>query len=963
METTPALLNDGIQSMVAQLGTDRDKASSVEYVAIEYADQQLETVYRTSWLARKIVTIPALDTFRAWRAWQAEKSMIELLEKEEARLKLRRKLVRAKALARLYGEAFIYFDIGERGQGVAATPLNVDKVKKNGIRFVTVLSHRQLVPGDVDQDPLSETFGEPIFYRIAGGVNGDVTIHPSRLMRFVGAERPDEFAQYGNVRRSDSVLFALLATVAHFDSTEANVASLVFEAKIDVISVKGLMAIAGNPYEEAKLLARYRLAATAKGNNGMLLLDGDTEEYSQKTLSFQSLTDIMDRQAQNASGGADIPMTRLFGQSPGGMNATGDSDIRNYYDRIAAEQELETRPIMESFDECLIRSALGSRPPEVHYKWSSLWQMSDKERSELGTAGANMVKTIKDTGLIPDEVLAQVVVNLATQDGTMPGLEGEYATFFEEGGEWDLEQQDPPDETPPGGKPPVDAQNVADEQLRAPKGSPIGGQWIKSGEGSGGAVEKALASVASTKYPASAVKALTHKDPKTLSHYEKKVLAKYKTALANEKVYEADKQAMAAKAAAAEVKPDKVAPTVSDLNAKYKSLATLKQEAEVAQEAYLTAAPGSDAEKAAKANFDTKKKAYQKAEVDSEFETLFGTFDPPPVVPAAAGSASTDAALNKVATAQYPAEKVKGLMSKDPKTLTHYEKKKLAAYKKALQEEQASSKPAAAKPAAGKKVDPNSAEAKAVFAQIGAQHYGMKADTVAKLATGEWQPQGDKKYQKDAQDKAKAYLETGVKPAAPTSIKTSGGTYGPTLKDALDNDPPPVSNKALVQTALVELGPLAPHEIAAAKKYTGSTYHDINHALRGGSTHHLVPAIDAAVAKSKAKEDMVVVRGVSSNGMAAWLANSGGEIKIGSTITDAGYASTTRSTQTATKFAGGGSGYGLKIKVPKGARILPLKSISNYAHEDEFLLPHGSSFKITGFDQKSKVITVDLVSG
>lgn len=962
METTPALLNDGIQSMVAQLGTDRDKASSVEYVAIEYTDQQLETVYRTSWLARKIVTIPALDSFRAWRAWQAEKPMIELLEKEEARLKLRRKLVRAKVLARLYGESFIYFDIGESGQGVAATPLNVDKVKKNGIRFVTVLSHRQLVPGDVDQDPLSETFGEPIFYRIAGGVKGDVTIHPSRLMRFVGAERPDEFAQYGNVRRSDSVLCALLATVAHFDSTEANVASLVFEAKIDVISVKGLMAIAGNPYEEAKLLARYRLAATAKGNNGMLLLDGDTEEYSQKTLSFQSLTDIMDRQAQNASGGADIPMTRLFGQSPGGMNATGDSDTRNYYDRIAAERELETRPIMESFDECLIRSALGSRPPEVHYKWNSLWQMSDKERSELGTAGANMVKTIKDTGLIPDEVLAQVVVNLATQDGTMPGLEGEYATFFEEGGEWDLEQQDPPDETPPGGKPPVDAQNVADEQLRAPKGSPIGGQWIKSGEGSGGAVEKALASVASSKYPASAVKALTQKDPKTLSHYEKKVLAKYKTALANEKVFEADKQAMAKKATPLHPQMKAFAEAAGPEEAKLmlnEQGAKLHPEAKAILQATVDNHKTKLAAEAPKATTPDAPDDLVDLDglVDLDFEPLD---DFPTATNAAVGSAATDVALNKVATAQYPAEKVKGLLSKDPKALTHYEKKKLAAYKKALQEEQTST--AAAKPA-GKKVDPNSAEAQAVFAQIGAQHHGMKADTVAKLATGAWSPAAGKNYQNEAQAKAKAYLDTGVKPAAPTSIKTSGGIYGPSLKSALDNDPPPVSNPSLKQTDLVNLAPLADHETSAAQNYTGSTYHSINTALRGGSTHHLVPAIDAAVAKSKAKEDMVVVRGVSSTGMAAWLASSGGEIKIGATITDAGYASTTRSTKTATGFAGGGSGYGLKIKVPKGARILPLKAISHYAQEDEFLLPHGSSFKITGYDHKSKVITVDLVSG
>jgi uncharacterized protein len=34
------------------------------------------------------------------------------------------------------------------------------------------------------------------------------------------------------------------------------------------------------------------------------------------------------------SGAADIPVTRLLGQSPAGMNATGTSDMKNYHDRI-----------------------------------------------------------------------------------------------------------------------------------------------------------------------------------------------------------------------------------------------------------------------------------------------------------------------------------------------------------------------------------------------------------------------------------------------------------------------------------------------------------------------------------------------------------------------------------------------------------------------------------------------------
>lgn len=464
----PRNIQDGLISTVAELGTMRDKAATVSYIETEYQDHELVAAYRTSWLAKKIVDIPAQDMFRAWRSWQAEEDQIEKLEKTEKTLGLQGKLLRAKKLARLYGECHLYFDMGED----PSLPVNPERVRKGGLRFVTILTHRQLQAGEMDQDPLSPSFGRPLWYAVVGSTQGNVRIHPSRLITLTGVARPDveEFGRFTGGRLGDSSLTALMEAVKQFDGVSANINSLVYEAKIDVISVAGLTThIAGNPHEEQKLLSRYRLAATAKGNNGMLILDKDNETYDQKSYSFAALADIMDRYAQNSAGGADIPMTRLFGRSPGGMNATGDSDLRNYYDRISSDQELEARPALEVFDECLIRSALGTRPPETYYKWSSLWQVSDKERAELGRIGVQTIKTLKDTALIPDEVLSRVAVNLLTQDGVIPGLEAEYAQYFAEGGEdpWDQDGEDPPD--PPEGT------RVQDEQPRAPKGSPNGG--------------------------------------------------------------------------------------------------------------------------------------------------------------------------------------------------------------------------------------------------------------------------------------------------------------------------------------------------------------------------------------------------------------------------------------------------------------------------------------------------------
>ena len=190
--------------------------------------------------------------------------------------------------------------------------------------------------------------------------------------------------------------------------------------------------------EILKLIERYTLAATAKGINGTLMLDKE-EEYETKTTSFATLPDVLDRFMQIASGAADIPMTRLFGMSPAGMNSTGESDLRNYYDRISAMQELEQGPAMHVMDECIIRSALGSRDPDIYYKWAPLWTMSEKEQADVFKTKADGARAIAGNGqsesLMPVDALSDALVNTFIEDGSLPGLEAaieEYGKLSEQ---------------------------------------------------------------------------------------------------------------------------------------------------------------------------------------------------------------------------------------------------------------------------------------------------------------------------------------------------------------------------------------------------------------------------------------------------------------------------------------------------------------------------------------------------
>lgn len=414
-------VSDKLENLTSKLGTSRDKATHTKYAQPVIDDQELTNAYRGAWLPQKIVNIPAKDAGRNWRNWQARNNQIELIEAEEIRLNLRGKVIEALIKARLLGGAAILI-----GDGAEDTedPLNVEAISKGGIKYLTVLSRRECASGLIDVDPTSPYYGMPEDYQLNAKNGSILRIHPSRLVIFHGSQRPDlNTGTLNTTGWGDSALTAVMDAVKQLDGTAANIASLIYEAKVDVLSIPNFMQNVGTLEGEQKYLKRLSLGQTAKGNNGTLLLDKD-EEYQQKTQSFSTLPEILDRFMQIVSGAADIPATRLFGQAPSGMSATGESDSRNYYDRISAMQTLEIQPAMSLLDECLIRSALGSRPSEIHYVWAPLWQPTAKERAEIGKIDADTIKTIADTQLIPEEALWKSAVNMLVEHSVMPGLEG-----------------------------------------------------------------------------------------------------------------------------------------------------------------------------------------------------------------------------------------------------------------------------------------------------------------------------------------------------------------------------------------------------------------------------------------------------------------------------------------------------------------------------------------------------------
>lgn len=411
---------DSLKNFVANLNTGRDKASGAGYYEKTIDDAMLSNAYRYNWLPKKIVDIPALDSVRKWRNWQADKDQISLIEAEEKRLGLRAKVRSALQKARLFGGAGIYISI--KGQSDPSLPLTAEMVKQGGIDFLTVIPRRVLTAVDIETDPASKQYGKPRLYRIGSNL-GQVDIDPSRIVAFIGNPLPDEELQAGvEYGWGDSVLAAALDACTNADATLVNIVSLIYEAKVDVLGIPNLGEIMADAESRSALVERVRLAAMLKGNNGMLIRDSE-ESYDSKSFAFSNLDNIGNLMLQVVSGAADIPATRLLGQSPGGLNASGNTELKNYYDSVQSIQELDIAPAMAILDECLIRSALGSRPPEVFYNWAPLWQVTETERAANGKMVADTIKTLSDTGLFPEDALSQAAENALTEWGVLPGLE------------------------------------------------------------------------------------------------------------------------------------------------------------------------------------------------------------------------------------------------------------------------------------------------------------------------------------------------------------------------------------------------------------------------------------------------------------------------------------------------------------------------------------------------------------
>lgn len=405
MKFTNIFTADGFQNFAARLGLGAGSQQDQSTYGFDFLSRdrlKLEAMYRSSWIVGQVVDVVAEDMTREGiniRGLDDPKDA-ELIQAKLDELEIWNEITNVIKWGRLYGGAIAVMLVD--GQNVS-TPLNIDTVSKDQFKGLMVLD-RWLVQPTL-QDLVTEygpDFGMPKYYDVIADSLGlsNQRIHYSRIIRFDGVDLP-YWQRIAENLWGQSVIERLLDRLVAFDSTTTGIAQLVYKAHLRTYKVKGLRSIiaAGGKALDG-LIKQMEHIRLWQSNEGMTLMDSE-DEFEAHSYSFSGLDAVLLQFGQQLSGASQIPLVRLFGQSPAGMNATGESDLSNYYDNINQQQERRMRTGLGKLLKIVSLSALGKKLPDsFNFDFASLWQMDDVQKADVATKITDAVCKAEDQGLI-----------------------------------------------------------------------------------------------------------------------------------------------------------------------------------------------------------------------------------------------------------------------------------------------------------------------------------------------------------------------------------------------------------------------------------------------------------------------------------------------------------------------------------------------------------------------------------
>lgn len=356
---------------------------------------KLERLFNYNGIANKIITAPVDDSIRSgFTLKNGDEELIQddKLQSTLEELNIERVLKEALSWNRLFGGALIVLRINDGGELI--DELNIEKVAE--IDGIHVYDPQDVSVYQKYEDISMAKYGKPEIYSINSSDGANFEVHESRCIRLNG----DVVTRMERARRDGwggNVLERIQADLLNYNVSLRNVLMILQRLSQGVLKLNELTAILSTPEGESLVRKRMNLIDKARSIDNTIVIDG-TDDYELHNIGVGGIVDIINAFRTSLSSVTDIPLTRLFGQSPAGQNATGESDLNNYYNMIDGIRVNNIKPILIRIIDLIDRaSAYHVTLPEYWtVEFNPLKMLDEKELADVEKIKAETRKTEAD---------------------------------------------------------------------------------------------------------------------------------------------------------------------------------------------------------------------------------------------------------------------------------------------------------------------------------------------------------------------------------------------------------------------------------------------------------------------------------------------------------------------------------------------------------------------------------------
>lgn len=478
---------DAFQNEMARIGFGQPnllETTTYPLTRMSYNFNLFNSMYRNSWIVRKIIDIVPSDMMKNWIkiVTQVEPDALKKFDKVIRQTGTKAKITEGMRWGRLYGGAAALIVI-DGDQEKLDEPLDYDAIMPDSYKGLMIFDRWSgVVPSSEKIEDLDNPeFGLPEYYTITTQTAEVYRVHHTRMLRFTGRPLP-YWEKMAEIQWGESEIEVVFEELKKRDNTSYNIAYLTFLANVRVLKMSDLGEVLSTTNAKAKESLYNVLEAQnwLMSNMGMYIMDKD-DDFDTKQYSFSGLSEIYETFMLDVAGACEMPVTKLFGRNPAGFNATGESDLKQYFETIESKQQEYLAPILDKLLPVIAMSAWGAIPDDFEWDFNPVMVVDNKELADLSGSYTTQVLEAFNAGLVKKSTALKELrqqseitgmwtnitdkdIEEADEEGDMPPGEGEAMQGEIQAGMQAKQQAQ--------GNPQLEQKNAPQSNLNAQKGTP-----------------------------------------------------------------------------------------------------------------------------------------------------------------------------------------------------------------------------------------------------------------------------------------------------------------------------------------------------------------------------------------------------------------------------------------------------------------------------------------------------------